>query len=63
MKINRSVQGLRLEIATLESELLDQERCHVEQVSTLENERRLREAECDALRRQFQEKLAEMARQ
>merc|ERR1712020_59545 len=38
VKFSRTPQSLRLEIATLEAQLLDQERYHVEQVSVLENE-------------------------
>ena len=39
--MSRTPQSLRLEIATLEAQLLDQERYHVEQVSMLENEQSL----------------------
>ena len=42
---------------------MDQERYHVEQVSVLENERRVREKECDAIREQFDVKMAELANQ
>ena len=63
VKFSRTPQSLRLEIATLEAQLLDQERYHVEQVSVLENERRVREKECDALRDQFNAKMAELAKQ
>ena len=62
-KLHRTPQSLRLEVATLEAQLLDQERYHVEQVSVLENERRVREKECDALREQFNVKMAELADQ
>ena len=62
-KLSRTPQSLRLEVATLEAQLLDQERYHVEQVSVLENERRVREKECDALREQFNVKMTELANQ
>ncbi len=49
-------------MASLESQLLEQERCHLEQVSTLENERHVLLREQDALMGQYEAKAGELAK-
>ncbi len=60
--IQKTAGSLKLEIASLESQLLEQERCHLEQVSALENERRILRREQDQLLGQYEEKAGELAR-
>ncbi len=60
--LQKTTEGLKLEIASLEQQLTEQERCHLEQVSTLENERRILLRDQDAIFGQYEEKAAELAK-
>ena len=52
-----------MEILTLEHQLLEQEKCHMEQVSTLENERRLHARDQDGVRDQYESRIKELSQQ
>ena len=39
--LRRTVESARLEILALENQLMEQEKCHLEQIALMENERRL----------------------
>lgn len=54
---------MKLELATLEHQLVEQERCHLEQISSLEQERRQLYRENGSIREQFKVKIDELAKQ
>jgi len=56
-----TIDSLRLEVASLETQLIEQERCHAEQVSSLENERRSFSRQLDEAFRRHEEKTEELA--
>jgi hypothetical protein len=52
-----------LEILALENQIMEQEKCHLQQISMMENERRLNARDREAERAQFEARIAEMANQ
>ena len=59
--VEKTAETLKLEIAALECQLQEQERCHLEQVSALENEARLLRREQEDLVQQYEGKAGELA--
>ena len=51
----------RLEIISLENQLIEQEKCHLKQISQLENERRLGSRDRDAEREQLEHRINELS--
>ncbi len=58
-----TVESGRLEILALEAQLMEQEKCHLEQISMMENERRLNARDREAERVQYEERIAELSNQ
>ena len=58
--LKRTHEGLKMEILALENQVQEQEKCHMEQISTLENERRLHSRDQGCIRDQYETRIAEM---
>lgn len=56
-------ETLRMEVMALENELAEQERCHAEQISALENERRVATKEQEGIREEYIEKLLQLQKE
>ena len=61
--LRRTVESARLEILALENQLNEQEKCHLEQIAMLENERRLNAKDREAERNQYEGRIAELSNQ
>merc|ERR1711970_561543 len=54
-------ESARLEILALENQLNEQEKCHLEQIAMLENERRLNAQDREAERNQYESRIGELS--
>ena len=61
--LRRTVESARLEILALENQLNEQEKCHLEQIAMLENERRLNAQDREAERNQYESRIGELSNQ
>ena len=61
--MRRTVESARLDILALETQLMEQEKCHLEQIAMMENERRLNSRDREAERAQYETRIGELANQ
>ena len=61
--MKRTEESGRLEILALENQLMEQEKCHLEQIALMENERRLNARDREAERTQYETRIAELSNQ
>lgn len=59
--LRRTTESGRLDILALENQLMEQEKCHLEQISMMENERRLNARDREAERVQYETRIAELS--
>ncbi|TRY70240.1 hypothetical protein TCAL_12834 [Tigriopus californicus] len=62
-RVQRSAENLRLEVLALESQLLEQEKCHLEQVSMLEEDKRNLRHSQEQIRQSYDGKFDAMSKQ
>ena len=60
-ELARTAGTARLEIISLENQLIDQEKCHMNQISQLESERRISKRDRDSERDQFEHRINELS--
>ena len=61
--LRRTVESARLEILALENQIMEQEKCHLEQIALMENERRLNARDREAERVQYESRIGELSNQ
>ena len=59
--LRRTVESARLEILALENQLMEQEKCHLEQIALMENERRLNARDREAERSGYEQRIGELS--
>lgn len=59
--LRRTVESARLEILALENQIMEQEKCHLEQIALMENERRLNARDREAERVQYESRIGELS--